>query len=170
LLKQTGESSVNKVKTKVGETKSSLENIQTNVQNLLRSSIAEIQDLINQTETEFQRTNLDEMNSDAIEQLRRGIENKINAAAMAHEEILESVKNQLDVIQFSRDSDWRISVVWECATKKIAVLGETLHNVATWLQGKKNNLECFNHSFGEKPCIDPPGIKAFRVLLRAFLF
>ncbi|MCG8638005.1 MAG: ATP-binding protein [Desulfobacterales bacterium] len=105
LLKQTSERSVNKVKSKANETKSSLEKTQTNVQSLLRSSLAEIQNLISKTEIDFQKTNLDDMTLDDIEQLRIDIEQRINNAAMNHEDTLESVKNQLDIIQFSRDSN-----------------------------------------------------------------
>jgi len=103
LIKQTSEKSFKKVQSKANETKTSLELTQKNVQDLVRNSLMEIKDLITQTEIDFNRTNIENMDGSSIEELKASIESRLNKAAENHEEILESVKQQLDIIQLSRD-------------------------------------------------------------------
>ena len=103
LIRQTSEKSIKKVQYKAKETKTSLELTQKNVQDLVRNSLTEIKDLITQTEIDFNRTNIEKMDGSSIEELKSTIESRLTNAAENHEEILESVKQQLDVIQLSRD-------------------------------------------------------------------
>ena len=103
LIKQTSERSFKKVQSKANETKTSLKKTEQNVQNLVKNSLSEIQNLITQIEIDFNRTNLENMDGGSIDELKVSIESKLNKAAENHEEILESVKQQLDIIQLSRD-------------------------------------------------------------------
>ena len=103
LIKQTSEKSFKKVQSKANETKTSLKNTEQNVQDLVKNSLAEIQDLITQIEIDFNRTNFEKMDNISIDDLKYSIELRLNEAAESHEEVLESVKQQLDIIQLSRD-------------------------------------------------------------------
>jgi signal transduction histidine kinase len=103
LIKQTSEKSFKKVQSKANETKTSLKNTEQNVQGLLKSSLTEIQDLITQIEIDFNRTNIEKMDGVSIDDLKTSIESRLNKAAESHEEVLDSVKQQLDIIQLSRD-------------------------------------------------------------------
>ncbi|VFQ46896.1 ATP-binding protein [Desulfoluna butyratoxydans] len=103
LIKETSEKSIKKVQTKAKETKSSLDLTHKNVHDLVRNSLSEIKDLITETEINFNRTNLEKMDGSSIEELKDAIESRLTKAAEKHEESLESVKQQLDVIQLSRD-------------------------------------------------------------------
>ena len=103
LIKQTSEKSLKKVQSKANETKTSLKNTEQNVQDLVKNSLVEIQDLIKQIEIDFNRTNIDTMDGVSIDELKISIESRLNRAVESHEEVLESVKQQLDIIQLSRD-------------------------------------------------------------------
>ncbi|WP_024336151.1 ATP-binding protein [Desulfotignum balticum] len=103
LIKQTSEKSFKKVQSKANETKISLKNTEQNVQDLVKNSLTEIQDLITQIEIDFNRTNIENMDGGSIDELKISIESRLNKAAESHEEVLESVKQQLDIIQLSRD-------------------------------------------------------------------
>lgn len=103
LIKQTSEKSFKKVQSKANETKTSLKNTEQNVQDLVKNSLSEIQDLITQIEIDFNRTNIEKMDGVSIDDFKISIESRLNKAAESHEEILESVKQQLDIIQLSRD-------------------------------------------------------------------
>ncbi len=103
LIKQTSEKSFKKVQSKANETKTSLKNTEQNVQGLVKNSLTDIQDLITQIEIEFNRTNIEKMDVVSIDDLKISIESRLNKAAESHEEVLDSVKQQLDIIQLSRD-------------------------------------------------------------------